>query len=387
MGFLGLGSKDREREGFIKINTTKIPFQTSIIEDPMLNLPAVTIDTKKHKYSRLLLSDLPSFVETDLNVGRIDAVQKRLWMCGVPKHRPLHRQKGYMGRHVVVTEQADLHLVWDSDDLRIFLKPLPAYLLNREFWKTHICPNEKTFLNALGFLRTYVHLIPCEIDLDLAIEERLLPKIHASGNDEGDFSKGEDITWTQWRAFVNEFLSEYEESQPAELRKTRWHYSELRSDRLNLVYRIFMGAVFRGYNFGYASYGNFLSRNSSWLIAAFAYVAIVHGAMQVGLGTPQLEGNEAFASACYGFAVFSIVAPVGILSILITWMVLMAVDNAIYAKFGNKKGDREKNTKRRSDVEAQAGKPSRKGSNGRKKDMEMHPYIQRSPPHQNGSPS
>ncbi len=46
--------------------------------------------------------------------------------------RPLHYQKA-VGRNVVVHERADLHLVWDEQ--RIFLKPIPRYLLDRDFWR------------------------------------------------------------------------------------------------------------------------------------------------------------------------------------------------------------------------------------------------------------
>lgn len=247
-------------------------------------------------------------------------------------------------------------MTWDDDEKKILIKPLPAYLLNRRFWIRHICPDPIRFRNAVGFLRTYVHLITREIDFDLALEERLLPKIHEVDNkclkcgyecvrdsavfvDEDEkiehtkvnVSKGQDLTWTQWHAFVNDFTPTFVDGTPDVLQKTRWEHSELRQGRLNLAYRLGKRKMFRGYAFTYATYGDFLSDNSSWLIAAFAYVAIVHGAMQVALDTPQLAENEAFASACYGFAIFSIIAPVGILLILTTWMVCMGVDNLLFA--------------------------------------------------------
>ena len=330
-------------------DATKIPFETPIITNPIVNLPAVLYDPDNHRYERLELNDLPTFVEKDLNVKRLEHIRKQLWLCGAGgQQRPLSRLKGYYQRQIVVIHQTDLHLTWDSDTLRMFVKPLPAYLLNVKFWRDYICTDsdsesdKTTFINALGFLRTYVALIYSEIDLNLAIQEQLLPKVYpVDEKNPASFKStsrncGEeavDITWPQWRAFIEEFLTLYPKSKLPELQRTRWEYGELRLGRLNSVYRLCVrGHIFRGYEFGYASYGNFLSRNSSWLIAAFAYVAIVHGAMQVGLGTPQLETNEAFARACYGFTVFSIVAPVGILSILFIWMALMIISNAIWSR-------------------------------------------------------
>ena len=353
----------KNQPGQTEVDTTKIPFTTSIITNPIINLPAVIHDPARHTYEPLRIGDLREYAEKDLKVTRLQDVRQYLWLCGARgKYRPLHRQKGFYSRTIVIIEQGDLHLTWDAEALRLFLKPLPAYLLNRQFWEDHICkdsdPEKTTFRNALGFLRSYVHLIPTETDFDHAIEERLLPRIHTlprkgPENDQGGTgsvrsyrsnseksergARDEDITWPQWRAFVEEFLTIYPDSIPGELRKTRWEYSELRLGRLNMVYRICRGFVFRGYAFGYASYGSFLSRNSSWLIAAFAYVAIVHGAMQVGLGTPQLEGNEAFARACFGFAVFSIIAPAGVLTLLLVCMGGMFISNFVWTRKEKKK--------------------------------------------------
>ena len=44
----------------------------------------------------------------------------------------LHRQR-VKGRHIIITEEVRLHLVWIHD--RIFVKPLPKYLLSHVFWE------------------------------------------------------------------------------------------------------------------------------------------------------------------------------------------------------------------------------------------------------------
>jgi hypothetical protein len=49
--------------------------------------------------------------------------------------RPLHYQQA-ASREIVVVEKMDLHLVWEPN--RIYLKPLPRYLLSHSFWRDHL---------------------------------------------------------------------------------------------------------------------------------------------------------------------------------------------------------------------------------------------------------
>ncbi|KAI4858955.1 hypothetical protein F4820DRAFT_193497 [Hypoxylon rubiginosum] len=49
--------------------------------------------------------------------------------------RPLHHQL-LLDRDVVIAEQMDLHLVWTPG--RIFLKPLPPFLLEPRFWRDQL---------------------------------------------------------------------------------------------------------------------------------------------------------------------------------------------------------------------------------------------------------
>ena len=304
------------------------------------------------------------------SVERLDKVQWWLRVCGARiTTRPLHSLKGFYCREIVVSDRADLHLCWDPSSSRMFIKPLPAYLLNIPVWKEQICKDRHLYRNSLGFLRTYVHLIPEECDFYSAREEGLLPRTYQ------EKEEGSELTWPKWCDFVGEFVTGLEglnEGQPGDtlnrvpdiLRGSRWEYSELRLNRLSQVYRFRLRKVFRGYTFSYQSYGSFLSRNSNWLIAAFAYVAIVHGAMQVGLGTPQLVENEMFLNASYGFSVFSIIAPISILFLIILWIVLMFVDNLIHMVLRTQKWDKNHN---------------------KKGDVEMHPSIPRSE-HSDGQP-
>lgn len=95
---------------------------------------------------------------------------------------PLHRQKN-LGREIVVTEDPRLHLVWINN--RIFVKPLPTYLMSYSLWTTGFPARASSPLAeqshargaAIGFLRTYRYLIQPESDLLIAQQDdlRLVP--------------------------------------------------------------------------------------------------------------------------------------------------------------------------------------------------------------------
>ncbi|KAI2626554.1 hypothetical protein GGR54DRAFT_476119 [Hypoxylon sp. NC1633] len=125
--------------------------------------------------------------------------------------RPLLHQLP-LHRHVVITEQMDLHLVWAPD--RIFLNPLPPFLLEPRFWRdqfackigcdcshnpsprSHIreCPRRKLWRCALGFLFLYAGLLCYEGDFLIAKEKHLLPH---------------QVEWVAWRDFIQELDTEH----------------------------------------------------------------------------------------------------------------------------------------------------------------------------------
>lgn len=53
-----------------------------------------------------------------------------------------------MNRAIVITERADEHLVWHEH--RIFIKPMPAFLLCHSFWETHLCSDRDLHASACG---------------------------------------------------------------------------------------------------------------------------------------------------------------------------------------------------------------------------------------------
>jgi hypothetical protein len=164
-------------------------------------IPA-TYRTKSDNLAPPRLDDT-SWIESELNVERLHRIRRWFWVVGRPTPpRPLHHQV-LLGREVFITEQMDMHLVWTAG--RMYLKPLPRFLLEPQFWprllscapncgcaagkadippipdmkepdpKEPECKQYKLRKTALGFLFSYVALIRHESDFSIAREKALLP--------------------------------------------------------------------------------------------------------------------------------------------------------------------------------------------------------------------
>ncbi|KAF7537519.1 hypothetical protein G7054_g3666 [Neopestalotiopsis clavispora] len=233
-----------------------------------------------------------------------------------------------MGRNIVVADRMDLHLLWDHNS--IFLKPLPRFLLDPNFWRENLeclegchcqlphqhaaeCSNtsqqpadgrvaaqrcRRSTLRqiARGFLHSYTCLISSETDFAIANDKRLLPRN----------ARGMPIEWAQWKSFARELIANY---NPREIHP-RFLRAELRVSRVNFVYRLaslpFFGSSFNGWN----SYSNVFQYNLAWMAVATVFVGLVLAAMQVGLATESLQDNANFQRASYIFTVFAILGPI-----------------------------------------------------------------------------
>jgi hypothetical protein len=247
-----------------------------------------------------------------------------------------------------------MHLVWGGG--KIFLKPLPRYLLEPEFWTSNLPPGAPTGdgqvadlitggkisatrqgvsastrvpmalygspplprpgirESALGLLYTYACLIAHPVDLKLALEQGLIPK---DGQNEPD--------WATWRKLAAELL------QPKISRQVhrRFWRGELRLGRLNWIYVFRDMPSFQMYHNLWHSYTDFFAANVSWVATSTIYGAIVLTAMQVGLSTDALKDNVAFQQASYGFTVFAILGPIIIVSLVLVVLIIVLIPNWI----------------------------------------------------------
>ncbi len=266
---------------------------------------------------------IEQYIAWELDVSQLNKIHDQLWLAGRPMSaRPLHRQ-AMLDRQIVVTEQADLHLVWQES--RLFLKPLPEFLMDYSVWQNYICRNRHLYGCASGFLLSYAWLICHRSDLAIANEKGLLcPKIE----------------WHRWTAFSKSLLSKLDHTCLSNI-NIRYGYGELRLSRLNWIYRLSANTrspttFVRGYMHGYNRYSTFVRRNFAWLLVAFVYITIVLTAMQVGLATNRLSKDGRFQNASYGFTIFSILAPlIGIIVITLVLCGLFAFNLLATVSFKN----------------------------------------------------
>lgn len=247
-------------------------------------------------------------------MSRLNKIHNHLWLAGLPKGaRPLHRQI-LIERKIEITEQADLHMVWSKS--RMFIKPLPLFLLTYDAWTDWLCNDKDLYKNACGFLLSYAWLVCHRSDLKIAHFNGLLPP---------------EIDWAQWTAFVQDFLQRMDIHSTANINK-RYRFGELRLSRLNWIYRLTLQhrdlrALKRGFFQGPEWYTRFLQDNFGWLIVVFVYITIVLSAMQVGLTNTRLVQSASFQDASYGFVVFAIIMPVAVVCMILAVSAAIIVYN------------------------------------------------------------
>ena len=263
-------------------------------------------------------ADLRAYLKGDLDVNALNKVHKHLWFAGLPRcARPLHHQL-VIGRKIMITERADLHLLWRDD--RLYLKPLPDYLLSHGVWEGTLSKDQDLYEKAKGFLLSYLWLIRQKSDLVIAQRENLV---------------NSDLTWEHWTAFSTAVFPNII-STSLEGISPRYLYGELRLGRVNLVYRLCRNTrsfktFIRGHFYSYHTYSSFIGQNFAWVLTVIIYITIVLTAMQVGLATNELQSSQIFNRASYGFTVFSILAPLGILLALLLVLLMLIVFNLDYA--------------------------------------------------------
>ncbi|KAI1802090.1 hypothetical protein F4811DRAFT_555175 [Daldinia bambusicola] len=188
-------------------------------------------------------------------------------------------------RNIVLTKALDMHLTWDTG--KIFIKPLPRYILEDMFWVRGLSQEIRKI--ALGFLYTYACLITGPEDFRIALEKNLLPKDDA----------GNDPEWASWRVVATEVLG----IDTSEDIHPRFRLGELQLEKLNRMYGLHHPGYY--YDLG-LSLREFMANSFSGVTSVTVYIALVLAAMQVGLATNTLKDNTTFHRASCGFAVFSI---------------------------------------------------------------------------------
>jgi hypothetical protein len=260
------------------------------------------------------------FLYNDLWSGDLERIAPRLWIMTTMSSaniNPLHRQR-VKGREIIVTEEARLHLVWIHD--RIFIKPIPRYLLSYGFWEAYLdrrpesLNDEQSNLRkaAAGFLRTYRYLIRHESDFHIAQQDglRLIPK---------------DVNWVSFCHFTSD-LTHIEDSAVSR----RYYFGELRLTRLNF----YAPLLLRKFHFEqvHGQYGDYFARLYGPVLFVFAVVSTILNSMQVALAADQSLAVH-WVSMWHASRWFSVISIVGTAVVALCFVVLwlwMFLDEWMY---------------------------------------------------------
>ncbi|KAI9748768.1 MAG: hypothetical protein M4579_007126 [Chaenotheca gracillima] len=279
-------------------------------------------------------AELKSFLERELCAPDLETMAPRLWVMTTQSSsniNPLHRQK-VKGREIVVTEDPRLHCIWIHN--RIFIKPIPRYLLCYDFWDSCILGPvsdrgdrlgtiEKA---ATGYLRTFQHLIQHESDFAIAQQDhlRLVPQ---------------DVTWPMFCDFV----SDLESIRDVDV-SGRYQYGEIRLSRLNFYAPFFLGRYY--FEQIHGQYSDIFGRLMGPVLFIFAIVSTVLNSMQVEMAVEQVSAEpwQALQSICRWFSILSLLGTVAItLSFAMLWTWIFA-DEWIFALKSLKRRRREGST-------------------------------------------
>ena len=231
----------------------------------------------------------------ELSTPILDELSPYLWL--VAKRSSQHIDALHMhlikGRKILVTEDPNLHLIWFYDT--VYLKPLPPYLLNHEFWKKYLCCSRQRhacspeiqqaspvaedqvcqrliFNSALGFLRTYAYLIRHQSDFHLAKDYRLIPA---------------HCTWASFAPFIAYCR------RPADfdgMVVPRYTYGQIRLNRLNYAVRLLRPKYCHSWWYYHRTCWNtraYAEQYFAPMLFAFGSISVLLAAFQVATSVPR----------------------------------------------------------------------------------------------------
>jgi hypothetical protein len=269
---------------------------------------------------RIALKDpnIGKYLESELVTRDLDKLAPHLWLVATQdsSHVSSLTHQIVRGREIIVTENPKLHLVWVYN--RVFIKPIPQYLLSHAFWNFYLVDEhspipkserEEITRASLGFLRSYLYLVRHESDFILATEsnQSLVPK---------------NITYSEFISFILSFEMVEDVSV-----SPRYHFGELRLTRLNFWSKIFLRRS--TYHQIHQQYGARFAQYYAPLLFIFAVFSVALSAMQVALAYPTTMPSDqswiSFAKVSRGFSISTLVfvAFCGLL-LLVTFFVMVS---------------------------------------------------------------
>jgi hypothetical protein len=239
-------------------------------------------------------NEMHRFLSAFFDLSRFKAIRKMLWLIAVHgAPRSLYYQK-FLRREIVIAEELDLHLVWAKS--RIFIKPLPDFLLNYDFWETYISCEPQLHRAACGLLYSYFGLIRFGHDLQVAKECHLV-----NGN----------LDYRAWTEFARTALPNLDPTD-SNIMDPRFQYGELRLNRLDTIYRytpykFSISGILQGFPHALSeSYVPYMDQYNN-AVSAFGVIVIILSAFNLSLSAHSKNPDPDLQQAAYGFALFAMI--------------------------------------------------------------------------------
>jgi hypothetical protein len=268
-------------------------------------------------------NELHSFLCAFFDLSRFNLIRKMLWLIAVHgAPRSLYYQK-FLRREIVIAEELGLHLVWSKS--RIFIKPLPDFLLNYEFWETNISCEPQLHRAACGLLYSYCGLIRFRHDLQVAHECHLV-NVH--------------LDYRAWTEFARTVLPNLN-PKDSNIMDARFQYGELRLHRLDTIYRysprnFSISSILRGFPHAMTdSYVPYMDQYNN-AVSAFGVIVIVLSAFNLSLSARSKNPDPDLQQAAYGFALFTMILCATLIGIFLAVPVITSVVT-IYASIATRK--------------------------------------------------
>ncbi|KAJ4489637.1 hypothetical protein C8J55DRAFT_422051 [Lentinula edodes] len=272
-----------------------------------------------------MAQEIHEFLQTDLLHDDLNDLAPFMWLLAVQKSEHVSRMHEQLvrGRRIILTEDPGRHLLWYYD--RVFIKPLPTYLTNYAFWKQFLCDDgvrdvqrgKEVRKAALGFVRSYAFLIKSLSDIEIAKNHRLIPN---------DLDGGA----------ILRFLDLFRKGVYDEDTTPRYHYGELRLQRLNL-YSLFKFKLY--YRKTYGQYSDLIQGLVAPFVFIFAMVSVALSAMQVALAVRQgvVGGNgdshswQVFAAVSQWFSIICLSLTLGCIVMVLLAVLVLLLRELVYA--------------------------------------------------------
>jgi hypothetical protein len=321
---------DTNPRGKIRLRADQARPAAQPVVDPVETLPG---DPRIELHD----ADIHTLLEEELTTEKLDDMKSYYFLMTTQSSDNISSltEQIVRGRKIAITENPGLHLVWIQD--RVFLKPLPEYLLSYDFWQHFLLSDTspikdevrrtRLLLAARGFLRSYFYLIQRKSDFLLATKDDTKVLIPGGG----------DMTYEKFYKLIKACKANISDDDVS----ARWQVGEIRLTRLNFWSLLTRRGTYQRVEWQSAAY---FTQFFGPILFVFAVFSLLLSSMSLVLSVqpvlkPDIFSWTEFARAARGFALFTIFAVLCVILFFVVTLAVPLLDEAVFA-LKNKEKDK-----------------------------------------------